>query len=137
MKKIGLMTILAVLGACGAATAALLVKDGEAQAVVIHATDASEFERKAVQELTDSVEKMSGVRLPAVATDAAGLDTALRTAREAKQVPVVIGSLANVEQALGNKADIRGAFALLADATGVKIDGPVEGVYYGVIELLA
>ena len=136
MKKIGLMTILAVLGACGAATAALLVKDGEAQAVVIHATDASEFERKAVQELTDSVEKMSGVRLPAVATDAAGLDTALRTAREAKQVPVVIGSLANVEQALGNKADIRGAFALLADATGVKIDGPVEGVYYGVIELL-
>jgi hypothetical protein len=136
MMKSCLIAWLALVAACGSAAGAVLVKDGAAQAVVVRSTDAGEFELKAVQELTDYVAKMSGARLAVATTDLARVEGVVREIRGRKQTPVLIGALAQADKELGDKAGVRGAFVLKADADTVQIAGPVEGVYYGVLELL-
>lgn len=130
----GWMMVLAA--ACGSAAGAVLVRDGAPQAVIVRSTEATKLELQAVAELGDYVAKLSGAQLAVATTEPARAEGVIREIRARKQIPVVIGSLAQVGRTLGDKAAVRGAFALVADADSVRIDGPVEGVYYGVIELL-
>lgn len=136
MKRAWLMSMLAGLCAGSAAAGTVLVRDGAAQALIAVPSDAGEFERKAAQELADYVERMSGARLGVVTAEAAKVEGLLRDSRAKGLGLVLLGSLAQADADLGDKAGVRGAFVLKAGASEVRIAGVGEGVYYGALELL-
>ena len=127
---------LAILAASGPANGAVLVKDGAPQAVIVRPAEATQYELQAVDDLREHIRRMSGASLAVVTTEQARAAAVIGEIRARKETPVIIGSLAQVGEALGDKASVRGSFALVVDADSVQIDGSVEGVYYGVIELL-
>lgn len=124
--------------AAGMPWAATLVKDGKAAAVIALPALPDEHETLAAKELTGYVAKMSGATLEVKNLDAAGLDAFLADAKKQGQTAVVLGKLAlpHLQGALGDKAAVRGAFALQADQATVYAAGNSEGTYYAVIELL-
>jgi hypothetical protein len=134
MKKEWIMSlgIMAGLGLAGASPAATLVKDGNAVAVIVVSARTNEFEKLAARELRGYVEKMSGARLAVVTAETAQVEGVIRDLQAKGQTPILLGALAQADKEVA----VRGAFSIKADAGSVRIAGPEEGVYYGVIELL-
>lgn len=149
------LAVLCALALVQEASAATLVRDSKAVAVVAHPAEPDEHEKLAVQELVKVVAKMSGASLDTVAIDADGVDAFIAKTRKAGQVPVLVGR--NVRARLENPSPVkagvkkgskpvakatpaedlsRGAFILDASDEAVLIAGAEEGTYYGVIELL-
>ncbi|MHB0935589.1 MAG: DUF4838 domain-containing protein [Armatimonadota bacterium] len=137
IRSVSLLFAFLVLAA-GLPWAATLVKDGKATAVIVLPAQPDNHEKLAAKDLADYVAKMSGATLEVKNLDAAGLDAFLGEAKKQGQRAVVLGSLAlpRLQGALGDKAAVRGAFALQADNSTVYAAGNVEGTYYAVIELL-
>jgi hypothetical protein len=140
MKKDWIMgvSILAGLGLGAAAQGATLVRDGKAVSAIAVSAETNEFEGLAARELAGYVEKMSGVRLEIITVQPGTIDGLIRDSAARGNGLVVLGKAARalVAKELGTNAAIRGSFALKAEKETVLIDGPEEGVYYGVIELL-
>ncbi len=109
-----------------------LVNEGKPAALIVISMETNKFDQMAARELAEDVEKMSGARLQVVTADTARVEGWL----QAKQPLVLLGSLAQADRELGDKAGVRGAFVLKADENAVRIAGSGEGVYYGVLELL-
>lgn len=133
------MVAFAVLAlASGMPRAATLVKDGKAAAVIALPAVPDDSEILAAKDLVDYVKKMSGAELEVKKLEAAELDAFLAEAGRGQQTAVVLGKLAlpRLRQALGDKATVRGAFALQVGKADVYAAGDTEGTYYAVIELL-
>lgn len=133
-----LFAFMVLVLAAGMPRAATLVKDGKAAAVIALPAQPDKYETQAAKELTDYVAKMSGATLEVKNLDAAGLNVLLADAAKQGQTAVVLGKLAlpKLQAALGDKAAVRGAFALQADKTTIYAAGNTEGTYYAVLELL-
>ncbi len=109
-----------------------LVRDGQPKAVIVMPAQPDEFEKRALDELTAQVAKISGAQLPtATATDAA---TFLADAKAKDQVPIFIGRIAPISPT--RNAANRGTFVLKVTQDAVLIAGNGEGPAYGVAELL-
>ena len=133
-----IITLTILVLAAGMLQAATLVKDAKATAVIALPAQPDDHEKLAAKDLADYVAKMSGATLEVKNLEAAGLNAFLADAAKQGQTAVVLGTLAlpQVQKALGDKAQVRGAFALQADKTTVYAAGHTEGTYYAVIELL-
>jgi hypothetical protein len=118
--------------------AAMLVKDGQAAAVIAVPAQPDEYEKLAVQDLTTYLTKMSGAKLEVKSLAADELEAFLAEAGRQGLTAVVLGKLAlpRLQQALGNRANVRGAFALQVGKADVFAAGHSEGTYYAVLELL-
>ncbi len=118
--------------------AATLVRDGKPVAVIALPKDASEFEKIAAKHLTDHIEKMSGAQLEMATVDASGADEFLAKMRVEQKCAVLIGrnTAASTEKLLGDKRDVRGAFALKVTDDSVMVAGLGEAPLYAVSELL-
>jgi hypothetical protein len=134
--------LLMALGWCVAAMAAeelVLADQGDSRAVVISARDADKLERQAAAELADYLGRLGGQPPRSVAVPPADLAAALAEARQGGAVPLVMGSLALPELGplLETAGSDPGAFALVVDATGVRLAGRTpEATGYAVAELL-
>jgi len=115
-----------------------IVRAGQARARVGYPTDPMPFEAQALQELTGTVARMTGVPLESDAL-APGQEAAWAAAqRTAGRIPILLGRSAAVavETDWNDARGVRGAFVLKAGGDGLWIAGNEEGVYYGVLELL-
>lgn len=133
MKKLLLLALLSQ-----SLSAATLVQDGKPTATIAITQDAAEFESLAAKHLTEYVEKLSGAKLETVSINPANAEAFLSTLHAKKQTAVLIGSCASasLEKLLGERKDVRGAFAIQATESDVLIAGPGEGPLYAVSELL-
>ncbi len=140
-KNVQGMCVLAlggVLGLASLAPAATLVKDGQAVAVLAVPAKPDADEKRAIDDLINYVEKISGAKLETATVEAGGAEEFRAKTRQAGKTPVLIGSnaLPLLQKELGDKGKTRGTFALKADDDSVLIAGNTEGTYYGVLELL-
>lgn len=135
-----LWACLLILGSClpGTASAATLVQDGKARAVILLPSDADDVEKLAAKELVEHIEKMSGAKLDIVNIDIRAVDRIIEETRAAGKVPVCLGvtALPKLEKALAAKGKLSGSFALKATKDLVLIGGIDQGTGFGVSELL-
>ncbi|HVF10839.1 MAG TPA: DUF4838 domain-containing protein, partial [Abditibacteriaceae bacterium] len=116
----------------------ILVRDGKAVSVVVLPSNSDEYEKKAAQDLVQYFEKISGAKLETATADDKDVDAFSKQSQQQGKTPIFLGRnvLPHLEKDLGDKRGTRGAFALKVGKDVVMIAGPVEGTYYGVIELL-
>ncbi|MHB0935590.1 MAG: DUF4838 domain-containing protein [Armatimonadota bacterium] len=116
--------------------AATLVKNGKATAVIGLPAQPSDDEKLAAKDLAAYLENMSGARLETKTVE--NVDAFLAEAKKQRLTAVVLGApaLPKLQAALGDKAQVRGAFALQVTDDAVLAAGVQEGTYYAVIELL-
>lgn len=120
------------------ATAAPLVRDGKAVAVVVTPPNPDAVEALAARELIEHVERMSGAKLGTTTVEPKALDAFLAQSAKDGPVPVVLGraALPKLEKALAAKGAAPGTFALHATKEYVLVAGVGDGTQFGVSELL-
>src|SRR5438105_4792391 len=97
-------------------SSATIVRKAAPLAVVALPSEPDEFEKRAAEDLTHYVQRMSGAQLPTVTVDAADVKAFLVKSKAAGQVPILLGR--NVRERLKDvrAADaVRGSFALQVD----------------------
>lgn len=138
IRTVALFAVVAMLTVHGIGRGATLVRQGQAAAVIALPADANANEKLAAKELIENIEKISGAKLESQGIAAGAVDAFVTKAKADHKAAILLGRLAlpKVEQAMGEKAKVRGAFALQVTGDLVLAGGPEEGTYYAVMELL-
>lgn len=119
-------------------SAATLVREGKATALIAMPATPDDTEKLASRELIEHVEKMSGVRLTTTNVEAKDLDRFLQQARQDGKTAVCLGRLAlpRLEKAIRARSEAAGTFVIRATEDQILVAGLEQGTYYGVLELL-
>jgi hypothetical protein len=129
------LLLLAAVLCCTVSDAATIVREKQPTAVILIAQQSSEQERLAAQELGNVVSRIAGAQIPTENISSGELKIFLKSTLQKNQVPIVLGSLADVHTPLTTPL-ARGGFVLEVTDEAIFIHGEGEGVRYAVSELL-
>jgi hypothetical protein len=114
---------------------ATVVRDGQPSAVIGMPSQPDEYETRALHEMTKTIEKMSGAKLPTANVGKGQAAAFIADAKAKGQLPILMGRIAR-EQLAKPLPNPRGAFVLQIGNDAILIAGNGEGPAYGVMELL-
>lgn len=140
-----LLRVLFVIGCCGqllcsSASAATLVREGRATALILLPKGPLESEKLAAKELVSHLKQMSGADISQKEIEPEQLAETLSALHQEQQAAIVIGRLAlpkiSKSKAFTEKSQLRGAFILKIDEHDIFATGINEGTHYAALELL-